>query len=51
MVDDQRLPERSRIVQQHLTGAGVTARVDAWFESVLRGTERLDPRPAGLGTL
>lgn len=31
--------------------AGVTARVDAWFESVLRGTERLDPRPAGLGTL
>ena len=27
MVDDQRLPERSRIVQQHLTDAGVTARV------------------------
>jgi prolyl-tRNA editing enzyme YbaK/EbsC (Cys-tRNA(Pro) deacylase) len=27
MTDDQQLPERSRIVQQHLTDAGITARV------------------------
>ncbi|MBT2504278.1 YbaK/EbsC family protein [Curtobacterium sp. ISL-83] len=27
MTDDQRLPERSRVVQQHLTDAGIPARV------------------------
>lgn len=39
MTDDQQLPERSRIVQQHLIQAGLTARVRALPDSTRTAAE------------
>jgi prolyl-tRNA editing enzyme YbaK/EbsC (Cys-tRNA(Pro) deacylase) len=51
MTDDQQLPERSRIVQQHLSDAGITARVRELPDSTRTAAEAASALGCEIGAI